>query len=267
MLRKLAILLLPLALLVAACSPGGDSAKREAPAEPPASLSDGEIEGADTVTDQTDGESDSSLLSTFSPFELLESVGEQSSSGEVDPILKAVLLEAGDLPAGFLSFGEFSMSAPTEYGPVDMATSMFLRGDLTSDEMGEIVMSIAALLPPEALDELGDPSNLAAQSEAELEAFKSELGELGSLDLLDASGLGDGGLGLRMELDFGGLFGALGASEEDTSDVPGIVMEMYMFVRGEHLLMVLVMAPSDLSPGIDARGLAETMDERAADAF
>ena len=85
--------------------------------------------------------------------------------------------------------------------------------------------------------------------------------------LLDASGLGEGGLGMRMELDLGALLGelatAFGAPEEEIPTA-GFVIEMYMFFRGDRMLMVVVMETLDQSTGVDARELAETMDAKAA---
>ena len=42
---------------------------------------------------------------------------------------------------------------------------------------------------------------------------------------------------------------------------------MYMFLRGDRALMIMVMWPANQQPGVDGRALAETMDGKAAAAF
>ena len=274
MLKRSLFALLPVALLAAACSSGGDvTTSREVtdPSDPPAAAIDTSDEPiADTATTSGSVDTAVELLTSFNPFELLNAVGD-SSSLEVDPQLAEPLLSAGDLPGDFMSLGEDGFSAPTEIGSIDMAISMFARGDLASQEFGAMVMSLAARLPPEALAELGDPNQLAAITQAEVDRIEGEFASLGEgfgdFRILDASGLGDGGLGMRLEIDFGQLLGALGATDEENPLAAGIAMEMYMFFRGEHMLMVMVMSPIGESTGVDARDLAEIMNEKAADAF
>ncbi len=273
MLRRIALILLPIALLAAACNGDGDSdgADDGTDTEPTATVSEPTTEPT-TPEEGTDGDGGASpgaaLLGSVNPFELLGSVGDPSTSADVEPSLKEPLLESGDLPDDYMALGEFTFSMPSEMGELDMAASMFAKGDLASEEVGPVVMSAAVEQPPEALAELGDPSELDDLTEeelAELEELK-EMG-LGEIELLDGSGLGDGGIGMRMEMDFGDLFGALGAPEEDNPFAEGIAMEMYVFLRGERMLMLMVMWPTGESPGVDARDLAEIMDARAADAF
>ena len=274
MLRRSLLALLPLALLAAACSSGGDTTtNREVtdPSDPPAAAIDtSDATAEDTASASGSGDTAVELLTDFNPFELLNAIGDPSSL-EVDPQLAKALLSAGDLPGDFIPFGEYGISAPTEIGSIDMAMSMFAQGDLASEELGAMVMSLAATLPPEALAELGDPSQLAAITQAEVDRIEDEFGALGEgfgdFRILDASGLGDGGLGMRLEMDFGGLLGAFGATNEENPLAAAITMEMYMFLRGEHMLMVMVMSPIGESTGVDARDLAEIVNDKAADAF
>jgi len=120
-------------------------------------------------------------------------------------------------------------------------------------------------LPPGAADELADIRNL----EAEFDQLQAEMGDmgLGELELLDASDLGDGGVGMHMTLDFSGLLGAFVSQDEADSLDAGISMDMYLIPRGERVLMLMVMWPSSEPSGVDGRSLAETMDERAASVF
>lgn len=267
MLRKLALILLPLALLATACA-GSDETDGTTQAEPttqsPAAV-------RDTDPEASEGGTDDILFGTLNPFQFLGGIEGQAISQEVDPSLKGALLDPDDLPAEFLPMGEFTFSMPSEFGAMEMAASQFVSGDLTSGDFSAMVMSAVIALPPEALDELGDLSELDELTEADLDKIKAGAEQFGmgfsDLRVLDASDLGDGGFGMHMAMDFGGLFEAFGAPEDDNPLAGGIAMDMYMFVHGERMLMAMVMWPADGSPGVDARGLAETLDERVAAAF
>ena len=280
MLRRLALVLLPLALLATACTAGGDDIADDATGpeatETPAAVSDPATDGAtqeeaaeppaaisDSSTDEGERAAADILSGALNPFQLLSSLGGESLSQEVDPALKAALLDADDLP-DFLPLGEFNISTPTEYGAVEMAASMFVSGDLVSGEFGAMVMSGAMAIPQEALDELGDLNELKNLTEADLDALQAEAGLLGAdFRLLDASGLGEDGFGMHMEMDFSGLLGGFGATEEDDVPFQGIAMDIYVFLRGEHVLILMMMWPTDQPPPADARDLAERMDAKA----
>jgi len=285
MLRKLAYLLLPLALLAAACSSGdnGDNGSASGASAPTATAIAADIDasGGDDAQPTTvigDGDTDTdgaggggALFSAINPLELLSAASSgQPSLGEADPSLQAALLTQDDLPGDFSSLGDFTYNVPSELGELRMAAAMFASGDVASDEFGAMVMSAAVALPPEALDELGDPSAWAEASEADLEDVRAALGETGvglsELSLLDASALGDGGVGMHMTMDLGALFGALGAPDDANPFADGISTDMYMFLRGDRMLMTIVMWPAGAPSGVDGRALAERMDERAIDA-
>jgi hypothetical protein len=83
-----------------------------------------------------------------------------------------------------------------------------------------------------------------------------------------------------MEIDLGAFFEALVAgfgeefgdveadlSQEEIPIPEGIGMDIFMFVRGDRMLMLMVMWPLGENPGVDARELADAMDDRAAAAF
>lgn len=303
MLRKLALVILPFALLAAACGGGGDTdggSERDASGSPAASAdADAGAQGgpagpSDVVGDTDDGvvvgtkpsrppasadDGDANdgdagavdaLLGTLNPFQFLGDMEGMPMSQDVDPALKAALLDAGDLPPDFLSLGEFTFSLDSEVGTIEMAATQFSSGDMMADEFGTMVMSAAMTLPPEALEEMGDLSDLEGLTEADFEAMQAEVEEFGmefaELELLDASGLGDGGFGMRLALDFGDLFAAFGEPEEEPG-FTGISMEMYMFMRGDRMLMAMVMWSGDGPSGVDGRALAERMDDKADDAF
>lgn len=293
MFHRLALAIIPLALLAAACS-GGDgtddgvqrdvsqptAAPTAAPtAEPPAAVGD--------TGDGSNGSAGEALFGALNPFDLVggfDAAGGLAELGQdVDPSLSAALIRAGDLPSDYSALGDFTFSVPTEYGPMEMAASQFGTGDPTGADMGSMVMSAAVALPPEAMDELGDLSELEDLTEedlAEMEDLEGMGMGLEGFQLLDTSGLGDGGAAFHMEIDLGAFFDALIAgfgeefgdietdlSEEEMQMPDGIGMDIYMFVRGERMLMLMVMWPLGEDPGVDARELADTMDDRAAAAF
>ena len=284
MLRTLLLIFVPLTLLAAACSGGStqpDVSKQPATdgADPSIVIEDEVDDGqpdssqersaddaaASIITDDRGGD----LFSSFNPFDLLAAAGGLSTSfGEVDPTLEAALIRQDDLPDGYVPFDVFTFTIPDDAGEIELVGRMFSTGDTESEDladMGSMVMSVVMALPPGSVDELADIQNM----EAEFEQLQAEIGEMGfgELKLLDASDLGDGGFGMHMSLDFGGLFGALMSPDEaDTLDA-GISMDMYLIPRGERVLMLMVMWPSSQPSGVDARSLAETMDERAARAF
>jgi hypothetical protein len=266
MLRTLALLLLPLALLAAAC--GGDAGAPDPTATSASTGATATPSGADEPTPAGDSGA-SAVFDTLNPFDLLNAAGEAPASfGDADPALKSALLDAGDLPPGFFPLGDYSFSMPTEYGVVDMAAAMFVSGDLASDVPGPIVLSAAARPGPEALAALGDPRDLAGLVEEELGDLRSLSDEFGGLvrdlRLLDASGLGDGGVGVRMTMQLGELLGALGAPEEELDAVgEGLTIEMFLWMRGGYVLIVMGMWPGGGAP-IDVRDLAERMDGRAS---
>lgn len=248
-------------------------------AGPPAAISD--------PGDAGDGGAGEALFGALNPFDLLggfdAAAGPEVFSQDVDPSLKAPLIVARDLPPRYSPLGEFAFSLPTEYGPMEMAASQFQTGDPSGMEMGSMVMSAVMSLPPEAMEELGDPSELGELTEADLAELQDLEGlgmGLGNFHILDTSGLGDGGAGFHMEINFGDFFEALASdfgeewggldaelSQEEIPMPEGIGMDMYMFVRGERMLMLVVMWPLGENPGVNARELAGMMDARAAAVF
>jgi len=290
MLRKLPLALIPILLLAVGCGGSAStSASKTSTQKATAAASDATAEQAATTapasqpttqaTQQgssgtgTGGDAASALFDAINPFQLLGDLGGAPSSGNVDPSLSAALLDESDVPGDFISQGEFTYNVASQYGPIELAANVFAGGDITSGDFGSMVMSAAFMLPPEAIEEInaqGGLDQLADLTDADLQELGG-FGELGvafdGLHLLDASGLGDGGVGMHMEMDFGALLDAFGAPEDDNPLASGLAFDMYMFLRGDHMLMVMVMWPAGESSGVDSRDLAEALDANASSVF
>ena len=230
--------------------------------------------GGDDTVSGGGNETVSAVLDTFNPFSLLGTLGSQPGApgpgGEGNGELKAALLEESDLPAGFTTFGEMSFNVPVEGSSGTMAANMFASGDLASGEFGAMVMSAALEGPPGALDQLGNFDELENLSDEDFAEMEEAFGQLGigfsDFRLLDASGLGDGGMGMHMAMDFAGLFDQLaipGGEEQVTPPFDSITFEIYAFAKGERVYMVMVIWPGDTDPGVNSRSLADTVDAKA----
>jgi hypothetical protein len=216
------------------------------------------------------------LLGTLNPFQFLDAMEGLPMSQDVDPSLKAVLLDAGDLPPDFLSLGEFTFSLDSEVGTIEMAASQFSSGDMMADDLGTMVMSAVMTLPPEALEELGDLSDLEGLTQADLEAMQAEVEEFGmefaELELLDASGLGDGGFGFGYTMNFSALMEGLGEGfgegfgeeplDEEAPEFSAMDMEIVMFMDGSLAGVVVTFALDDAAPA--SLPLAQTMAAKIA---
>ena len=293
MLHKLGLLLVPMLLVAAACGGDGNNDgdnSTDSTATPLATATANAPEATATIEapestatpiviatqDFGGGPIDlggaSNVLSSVNPFRLLDSFdGASSFSTDVDPALKNELLAASDLPSGFLSMGEFTFAAPSEYGEMQMAANIFASGDITSSgELGTMVMSASIAIPPGAMDEFGAETldeirNLSDEDLASALGGVEGFGAVFSdLRVLDGAGLGDGGVGMHMVMDFSGMMDAFGAPTDGANPFEaGIAVDMYMFVQGDHLYMTMVMWPAGGASGVDARRLAGTLDARA----
>ena len=223
---------------------------------------------SDTDAAAGGGETVSAVLDTFDPFSLMSTLGSQPgaapSGGAGDDAQKAALLEESDLPAGYSSFGEMSFTLPVEGSSGTMAANMFARGDLAAGDFGAMVMSAALEGPPGALGDFGQMANLTEDDIAEMQAALGQFGmSFSDFRLLDASGLGEGGMGMHLAMDFGGMFEQFGLPAEETPPFDAIVMEMYAFAKGERVYMVMVIWPDGADPGVSSRSLADALNARA----
>ena len=181
----------------------------------------------------------------------------------------ATLLEQSDLPAAFRFSEEFGISDDLGRG---MATRIFSTSDLESEDPGTIVISIAVALGPEELAEIDD---LIGELERSYDEVEGSFGFDG-FELLDASGLGNGGFGMRFELDFSAMFDALAEDfalddadfeaemEAEMALIAGIGMEAYFFFSDTQVLATMVMWTLERESSVDTLALAQIMDAKAA---
>jgi hypothetical protein len=281
---RLGLLILPLALLTLACSDGSDNdndeltatvvvdaTETDEPAAPVLDESPTPLVIATPDLGQAVDPPRSDAFSAVSPFALFGDLGSApgaSLDGPVDPDLGRALIRSSDLPAGFTSLGEMGYSAPSEYGPMEIAMSIFSSGDLESGQFDAMVASAVLELPPSVLAEIhnGLLDQMATYSDEDLAQAIGGGDDLSmlytELDMLDASGLGEGGLGIHMVIDFGLLAEIFGAPE-DEAPLTSLGYDMFLFLRGTRAYVTMVMFPGDAQAIVDAHGLGEIMDARA----
>jgi hypothetical protein len=230
---------------------------------PPLDGSTGGTSGGSTVAN---------VLGTIDPLSMVgaltsgqaPTLGDPIAASEGDGSLKDALLREGDLPAGFQPAGEMTFSMPVEGTTANMAMNMFATGDIESGDFGAMAMSAA--IEGEGLADMADFDS-AALGDAELAEMQEALGGLGIGDvgLLDATGLGEGGFGMHVEMDLSELLAGFGdLAEISGEDVPtAFAFDMYMWVEGDRMYMVMVMWTPDSGAGVDGRALADVVDGRA----
>ena len=287
-----------LVFLLAACSSGDTADERENDSAPPAATQ--VVEEPTAIAEEptalpeptVESESDGGLLGgALNPLNLLSlgsgggSEGLPAGSGEADPALKAALLTLEDLPPGYSEPmpGGMSYSMETGEGKMDMAASMFWQGGAADTFPESMVMSAAVLMSGDLMEQslaeierYGDGAELEREIQEAMGGADNLFGvSFKDVRVLDTSGLGEAGLGLHMvmSMDLEQLAEGFGAEIEE--QVPpevellkeGIAFDMYVFVRGEHVLMVMSMWPGEGPAAVDALDLAELMDGRAEAAF
>jgi hypothetical protein len=286
MLRKLALLLIPLAVFAAACGSDDDSGDDPTPAPSATSAADstGSPPGADAdeptaiviatpdlggapIDMGDEGSDPGSIISAINPLSFLSGVDSGSASDGASPELAARLLSSGDLPAGYLPMGDFSMNFPMTAGSsMEMAMSWFASGDIVNTgQLGSMVISAAIIVPPEARSEM-DIDELTNMTDEELQEEIAASGAMGmgitDVHILDASGLGEGGAGIHMEMDLAQMGDAFGSPPVGMPAELGT--DMYMFFEGDYMQMVMVMYPVSEGSDVDARSLAEVLDNRSS---
>jgi hypothetical protein len=271
MLRKLALLILPLAVFAAACGGGSDNKSKptsttEAAATPTPAASTATEEPTSApptpiVIATADLGGASSVLSDINPLQILSGIQGGSASETVSPDLASGLLDEGDVPGGYSKLGEFSFNLT---GTGQMAANMFVSGDVVSGTFGGMVMSAVVDVPPDKLGELDSLDNLSSADLDQIRSATSGLGiDFADLRVLDSSGLGDHAAGMHMVMDMSGMMNSFGGADGPNPFAGGLAVDMYMFAAGGQMHMVMVMWPADGSAGADARQLIDALYSKA----
>ena len=227
----------------------------------------------DSATGSGDGGAAvTSVLNTFDPLSVVGALssgaapqlGEPIEGSQADGSLGEALLQQGDLPAGFETFGEMTFSMPVEGTTANMALNMFATGDMEGGDFGTLVMSgVIESADMAALGDL-DATELSEGDLAEVGEALSNVGiQVGDLRLLDASGLGEGGFGMHMEMDFSELFAGFQELIPDESMPTAFAWDMYAWAHGDRMYMLMVMWTPGAAGVVDARALADIVDGRA----
>lgn len=286
--RKLAVVLSLLAVFVVACTSGGDGAdeRQDEAIEQPAAAAAAPTGVAEPTPEAV--LDDGALGGVLYPLSMLTSSlfsgagpsGLPAATGEADPSLKAALLSLDDLPPGYdvMEPGEMSFSFEMDEGSMSMAMSTFSQGDevvgFPESFPESIVISAVIAGSGELMDQsLAELKRYADSGDLERE-IEEALGPAGlfgigfdEVEVLDASGLGDGGIGLHMVMTMDlEEFGLPMPPDADFLS-EGLAFDVYVFGRGDHMLMLMSMWSGSGPAPVDAGSLAELMDARAEGAF
>ncbi len=182
--------------------------------------------------------------------------------------LEELILSSDDVPSGYQEMFAGSSSfdveptlGGTSPGEVTMATSMF------ADE-GEqhIIMSLVMQAEEEAVlrEVLAEIRGFDfAEMGETLSAFELFGIEMTNVRLVDASGLGEGGVGFGYTMDFSALMEDLGEGfggeplDEEALEFSAMDMEIVMFMDGSLAGVVVTFALDDAAPA--SRPLAQTI--------
>lgn len=196
--------------------------------------------------------------------------GTQLGSGDVS--LKQYLLTAAELPAGYRPAGEFTARLPdgiSTQGGGDVAVGMAAKGDALNADRKSFSMLMSMAMRFDDLQALADvlgqcPDERQLKDELAGSGGGGLFGDLlKDVQVLDASGLGDGGCGLAMTMDLGGLADLFGAGSGSGEVPSSITMRMYFFGRGRYAGALIRMAAGEsLRDGVDERALAKIIDDK-----
>jgi hypothetical protein len=224
------------------------------------------------ATEQADGGDSAGALESLS-FLTGGMFGGESQTGSpeaADPELANLLIADTDLPTTFASVGGdtgFSMTMPQ--GEAKMAMRTFSEGDPNASQMTPTIVSAAMAMPAAALDEFD--SQLAQLDKMTTEDIQNAMGGSSMMGIefkelsVDTISLGDGGMSMHMVMDMSGLVEGLGdLAQEGIEGFPtALSFDMYVFKKGDVVLMAMTMMPADQASPVDVQSLAEIMESRA----
>ena len=278
MFKKLAIILgMMLVVLAVACGSDKESTSDKVQNDKtPAATKAAATKAAPTkeavATEQADGGDSAGALESLS-FLTGGMFGGESQTGSpeaADPELANMLIADTDLPNTFASVGGdmgFSMTMPQ--GEAKMAMRTFSEGDPNASQMTATIVSAAMSMPPAALDEFD--SQLAQLDEMSTEDIQEAMGGASMMGIefkelsVETISLGDGGMSMHMVMDMSGLVEGLGElAEEGMEGFPtALSFDMFVFKKGDVVLMAMTMMPADQASPVDVQSLAEIMESRA----
>jgi hypothetical protein len=262
-----------LALVIAGCG-GGDKPSGK-PASTPAGIDVTAAPAAKTgdFDGTTSGSSSGALGDIFNTVfsSALGGGPSDDSAGEPDPGLADYLPPDSALPSGFEPVGQYTFRTPdgiSGSGSMDIAAEMAVSGDIKSNDPTNLTMLMAMVIKPEDVQEFGEAFGQfkdADKDELEDALREGASGfsalEIADVKVLDADGLGQGGMGFQMTIDMSGLADMFGASIEDGPQIGKITLRMYMFAEGDYVGAVMRLAFSDqLSDDVDDVALARIID-------
>jgi hypothetical protein len=190
-------------------------------------------------------------------------------AGAADPELANLLIADTDLPTTFASVGGdmgFSMDMPQ--GQAKMAMRTFSEGDPNASQMTPTIVSAAMSMPPAALEDFD--SQLAQLDKMTTEDIQNAMGGSSMMGSefkefsVDKISLGDGGISMHMVMDMSSLVEGLGELAEEIEGFPtALSFDLYVFKKGDVVLMVMTMLPADQASPVDVESLANIMESRA----
>lgn len=171
------------------------------------------------------------------------------SAAPADSSLEGALLRQEDLPAGYRQVAAISTTLSLPQGSAQLAGRAYATDDGRNGS-GSAVASLAAQLPPDATAQVrreleGDPA-------AEVEQALRGTVPIIQVERLDASGLGEESVGLRLRL----------TPPSQGGGGRTVVEEVYLWLRDQRLYMLIALHTDGTAP-LNARALAGLMDRRA----
>lgn len=191
----------------------------------------------------------------LNPVELFDHSRLSESDGGGYPGLGDPLLNATDVPSGYVELANRNFVVSSACGPIEISLTVLV--DVNSvDEQVAVIGSIAVGLPESVLTGGYEGEGLLAVNE--------DVGFVHVLGPLDASGLGEVAAGFDVAVEVALLLDPYPLPFEP-SPIDSLVGEAYVFLRGDRLLQLIALWPQEQEqPPVNARELAQLMDGRAA---
>jgi hypothetical protein len=197
------------------------------------------------------------IADAINPFALYSQMSDVSPA-PLGAELEAQLLTADDMPAGYSSVSQVSFQVPCPSGHIQLASNEFTPNGRSPDVLGPTVMTFVMDMPHDQADEV---RALPAQDNlGDIPDSADEYGiRMTRLGKLDSSGLGEFADGERLEIDLSGVPGDVRAQLAQAGTeltIDRIIVDQYIFMRGDRMYATTVIYASGSPPPADARQLA-----------